>query len=220
MTSRRTIISLGAAGRTARPLRRSPSATPAGLPDDARSGAEHGIAFARRSPEGLRFIGAALAFLLCLAGAIALVALAASPPLSWTTARTWALLGALAAGLGAIVGSVLGWQQAGMASDRRVPVARATLSVSWRAVLAGAALIAGLSLVTPGDDYSQIDDRIQLADIAARVLVPVTIRAGWALTTLTFGLILFSIPATIVIAPLVTIWITVLRRIVADPSPR
>ena len=107
-----------------------------------------------------------------------------------------------------------------MASDRRVPVARATLSVSWRAVLAGAALIAGLSLVTPGDDYSQIDDRIQLADIAARVLVPVTIRAGWALTTLTFGLILFSIPATIVIAPLVTIWITVLRRIVADPSPR
>ena len=173
-----------------------------------------------RSPARVRFIGGSLAFLLSVSGAICLVALCAVLPLSWSTARTWLLLGALAAGLGAIVGAILGWQLALVAADRRRPLRGSVIGVTVRAVLAGAALVAGLGILSPGDDLARIDNQIQLADVATTVLVPVVVRAGWAITVLGFGLALFSIPATVVVAPIVTVWILALRAIVGDRQAR
>jgi hypothetical protein len=59
---------------------------------------------AQRLVPRIRFIGGALGFVLPLAVAIALLCLAAICRSPGEAARTWLLLGALAAGFGAIIG--------------------------------------------------------------------------------------------------------------------
>jgi hypothetical protein len=164
----------------------------------------------------VRFLGSALAFLLALAGALALVAIMAILPHTWSTARFWLLLGALAAGLGAFVGAILGWQMAPLAADRRAPLLRVAWSVTWRAIFAGAALVAASALAAPGDDLARLD-QVQLSSVVDRIIVPIGVRAAWALTSLVFGLVIFAIPAALIVAPVVSVWILVLRRVVGDP---
>jgi hypothetical protein len=169
-------------------------------------------------PRGhVRFIGSALAFFLALAGGLALVSLAAILPLTWSTARLWLLLGALASGIGALVGGILGWQLAPLAADRRIPLVRAAISATWRAILAGAALVAASALAAPGDDLARLD-QVQLSSVVERIIVPIGVRAGWALTSFAIGVMVFAIPAALVVAPVVSVWILLLRRAVGDAA--
>jgi hypothetical protein len=163
----------------------------------------------------LRFTGAALAFLLSLTTASLLLVVAASLPTSWADVRLWLLLAALAAGVGGVVGAFVGWHMAAAAVDPDRSLARVVWTVTWRAILVGALVLAGSLLVGatgPDGDLATVNNRIQLGDLVPKVFVPIGVRAGWALTALAVGLILFTIPAAVVVAPIATVWTVAMRR--------
>jgi len=89
-------------------------------------------------------------------------------------------------------------------------------AVSFRAVLSGASVIAFLGALTSTPNYLSFDATVTLERIGPEILGPVATILGLAGVALVYGLVLFGIPAAILVAPVVTIWVLVVRKLGSD----
>jgi hypothetical protein len=168
----------------------------------------------RRSPERIRCLGAGIGFFLGLAVAAVLVVVAAALPADWSTPRLLTLLAAFGAFVGSPVGAWLGWREASAAADPSRTLRETVSHVTWQAIVLGALLIAVWGSAAPGDDLRGTDAGLRLDTVLSDVFSPIAIRMAWAGFALVIGLILFSIPAALLAAPIVAIWALLMRRTV------
>jgi hypothetical protein len=185
----------------------------------ARSNAPVRGGDARRFGAGRRALGAALAAGISLAISIILAGLAGTDALRGLVDQSLLALVALGAALGVPIGGMLGWWHAPVAASshghsRPLLVARlATWAVLLGAPLVAVALAFGTN-TRPDVDLSTPAGAVGLLSASIGEI------AAYAVLALTFGLILFGLPAWVLAAAVSALWVSTIGAVLRDaPLP-
>jgi hypothetical protein len=128
---------------------------------------------------------------------------------------SWALgIGAIAGASAAVIGSVLGWILADRVLAESAPGRSFVVMVALLAVVVGAVLVGGFLGV--GTD-TRIEPRgIAIEPLARSLAYGFSAVVMWSGIAALYGLFLLGIPALVIAAVLVWLWIRVVRRFVSE----
>lgn len=147
----------------------------------------------------VRAASALIAAAISLATSVLLLAVSVTLLADIDGLRLWFQFGGGGLALGVLIGPWLGWNFAAEISSHQVPLRAIVIRISKRAVVFGAVLTAA-GLVAGGAVSSLLDGGLSSETTAA--------------------LLLFGIPAFLMVVPVVAAWAYLIRRVASPAPPR
>jgi hypothetical protein len=161
-----------------------------------------------------RLVASAAAVLLAVVPMLVVVPLGLGPWLGGIN-PSWALgIGAIAGAAAAVIAGVLGWILADRVLRQSAPGRSFVVLTALLAVVAGAALVGGFLGV--GTDTRVEPGGLAVEPLARSLAYGFSAVVMWSGIAMLYGLFLLGIPALVVAAVLVWLWIRVVRRFVRE----